>query len=262
MSKPARLARSLVLPALLLATPTVTRPQEPTPTRVLVRAVSNDAKVLGSGVGGAHIVIRDLASGQVLAEGVQEGSTGDTGRIMGTRTRGEPVFAVEGTAAFEATLALDGPTRVEIVAEGPLGTAHAVQRASTTVLLLPGRDLLGEGVVLVLYGFTVQLEAPSADEVFEAGSTLPVRARVTMLCGCPTEPGGLWDSDRMELRAELLKDGAPASATDLAFAGETSTYTGALPLPTEPGVYTVRVTAVEPDRANAGIAEATVRVGG
>lgn len=262
---PTRFHLSLTLAAVAAAglVPSALRAQEAVPTRLLVRAVANDAKVIGSGVGGARITVLEAGTGEVLAEGVQEGSTGDTGRIMGTPARGDTVFDVEGTAGWETTLSLTGPTPVEIVAEGPLGTPHATQRATTTLLLLPGKDVVGEGLVLVLHGFTVEILGPDDGAELRQGQPLTVRARVTMLCGCPTEPGGRWDSDRYTIRAELVRSGAPVAAETLAYAGETSTYEGTLSVPAslDPGEYTLRVTAADPARANLGMAETVVRAG-
>ena len=59
-------------------------------TKVLVRVVSKDAKVIGSGVGGASVRIVNARTGETLAQGKQEGGTGDTDRIMEQpRRRGE-----------------------------------------------------------------------------------------------------------------------------------------------------------------------------
>ena len=52
------------------------------PTKVLIRAVSRDAKVIGANVGGARITIREAETGKLLAEGIQRGSTGNTQLIM------------------------------------------------------------------------------------------------------------------------------------------------------------------------------------
>ncbi len=91
------------------------------PTTVVVRAVSRDAKIIGDGVGGARITIRALESGKVLASGLQRGGTGDTKKIMQQpRVRGESVHDSPDAAAFRATLNLVRPTKVEIIAEGPL----------------------------------------------------------------------------------------------------------------------------------------------
>jgi len=113
-----------------------------TTTRVMVRVTSHDAKIIGTGVGGARVTIRDVRSGAVLAEGVQEGGTGDTSLIMGARERGGAVYDTEGAAGFLAELELSEPTWVEITAEGPLGTPDALRRVTSTTLLVPGRDVL------------------------------------------------------------------------------------------------------------------------
>ncbi|MBT8337325.1 MAG: hypothetical protein KJO11_12030 [Gemmatimonadetes bacterium] len=236
--------------------------QESVPTRVVVRAVSNDAKIIGSGVGGARVMIRDAVTGQILASGVQSGSTGDTGAIMGERARGAPVFDSEGAGAFEATLDLTAPTQVVIEAEGPLGAEHALQRASTTLLLVPGHDVVGNGVVLTLHGFTVEVvDAPASGR---PGHALDLVARVTMLCGCPTEPGGMWDADRYSLEVALVQGERVVATAPLTWSGERSVYDGSVVVPdgTRPGDYALRIVAVDSERANAGMVLHPVRVGG
>ncbi len=151
------------------------------PTKVMVRAVSRDAKVIQDPVGGARITIREVATGTVLAQGVQQGRSGNTELIMvKPRARGATVFDTPGTAGFLATLMLDRPTVVEITAEGPLGNPQATQRASKTLLLVPGQHLLGEGVLLEIHGFIVDLLVPVAGAEVRAGQPLPVRVKVTM----------------------------------------------------------------------------------
>lgn len=222
-------------------------------TRVRVRVVSHDAKIIGSGVGGARVTIRDAATGRVLAEGVQEGGTGDTESIVvDPIPRGGTVYDTPGAARFDTTLELHAPTRVVIEARGPLGTPHAVQEASMTTLLVPGVDVLGEGFVVELHGFTVEILSPG-EGVDPGRSELPVRARVTMLCGCPIRPDGLWDADRLEVTARLLRDGRVVARTPLEYAGETSIFRGALP-PVEGAVDELQVLVSDPARANFGIA--------
>jgi hypothetical protein len=224
--------------------------------------VSNDAKLIGSGVGGARITIRDDVTGEILARGVQEGGTGDTEGILASRERGAHVFDTEGAAAFETVLRLSAPRRVEIEALGPLGTPHARQRATTTVLLVPGEDLTGSGVVLTLHGFTVELLEPGGGELRLApGESITVRARVTMLCGCPTEPGGFWDADRISIRAQWVVEGRVVAEVPLAFTGTRSEYSATLEAPREAGRATLRVLATDADRANAGMVEAQGTIG-
>lgn len=229
-------------------------------TTVVVRAVAHDAKVIGSGVGGARITIRDADTGEVLARGVQEGGTGSTERIMRSpHRRGETIYGTEDAASFRATLELDRPTRVEVVAEGPLGTPHATRRSSLTTLLLPGADVTGEGLIVELYGFTVELEKPEAEAATSPEEPISVRARVTMLCGCPITPGGLWDADRIDVTARLLRDGRVVREAALDYAGRTSTFEGRI-TPPEPGRFWLEVVASDAERANFGRARREVRV--
>lgn len=228
-----------------------------TMTRVMIRAVAHDAKIIGSGVGGARIAVWNAETGTLLARGVQEGGTGDTRQlIIEPRVRGESAFDTEGAAGFLAELELEEPTPVRIEAEGPLGTTHAVQRASHTMLLVPGQHVLGNGVILELYGFTVELLEPASNPKDSAGSEIPVRARVTMLCGCPTEPGGLWDSNDYTIEARIVRrDGTIVEKAPLSFAGE-SVYEGRIPIPEGDGL-SIQVLAMDPRKANFGIVELT-----
>lgn len=233
------LACLIFLPALVFAGDGVS-------TAVTVRALAHDAKLIP----GVEIVIADAASGEELARGRTEGGTGDTDRIVREPVeRGADVFATEGAAGFTASLDLAAPRQVEITAVQPeTGTA-----ASRTLWLAPGRDLTGNGVVLELYGLKVGLRAPTGGEVVP-GEAIPVTAHVEMLCGCPVTPGGLWDADGFTVTAQLMNDGHVTDSAALDYAGETSRFSGKLPMPA-PGEYTLRVLAEQPARGNFGVAE-------
>lgn len=172
-----------VLTLILAALPgAATASAEAVPTRLRVRAVAQDAHVIYDAVGGARITVRDADTGEVLAEGIQKGHSGDHERIMKTpRVRGATVYDTPGTAYFETVLELARPRRVEVTAEGPLAYPHAMQRASKTLLLVPGQDLVGEGLILTLHGYIVTIEAPAGDEPLAAGGEAEVRATVRML---------------------------------------------------------------------------------
>lgn len=73
---------------------------------------------------------------------------------------------------------LEQPTVVEVTAEGPLDTPQSTQRVSKTLLLVPGQDVLGEGILLEIHGLTVTLLAPTPDAGLSVGSQLNVRATV------------------------------------------------------------------------------------
>ena len=250
------LATALVTTASLLASTSSIEAQEE--TQLLVRVTANDAKIVGSGVGGVRVTVREVASGRLLAEGIQEGGTGNTQTIMFAKERGGTVYDTDGAAGFLAELSIDEPSVVEIVAEGPLGTPHALRRSTKTMLVLPGQHVLGEGVILELQGFTVQLETPGNDRV-ERGTPYEVRGKVTMMCGCPTEPGGMWDSDDYQILLRASQGGRMLAEWPMVFAGETSWYVTEVTLDVT-GEVDLLMIAMDASKGNFGMADAKVMV--
>lgn len=177
----------------------------PIATEVLVRVVAHGAMVLGDKVGGARVTITDVATGNVLASGLQQGEAGDQNQTMRTpRMMGEPHYSSRAAASFRATLHLERPTLVEISARGPLAHPQATQRVSTTVLLIPGQDPTNDGIVLHLYGFIVQIEHPKPGAPLIARDDVKLRASVRTLSGSPVRPHGDWDSRKMTIYGEVL----------------------------------------------------------
>lgn len=227
-----------------------------TPTKVRVRVVAHDAKVIGSAVGGAHVTVRDPTTGEVLAEGLQEGGTGDTRAIMvEPMVHGASVYDTPGAAEFTFTLQLSEPTVLEFIGEGPLGYDQAVQRSTTTMLVLPGEDILGDGIVLDLHGFIVEMVEP---EAVVAGQTVEVVARVRMMCGCPQERGGLWEADRLTVAVRVYDEGELVRAVPLAFTGETNMFSGTLAGEGLVAGQRVLVTVADATHANFGKSETAV----
>jgi hypothetical protein len=155
---------------------------EKTVTKVIVRVVARDAQVIGSGVGGAFVRIKNLETGEILAEGKQEGGAGSTERIMvQPHRRGETIYGTFGSAHFEAKIPLGRPTQVEIDAEAPLGYPQALQKGSKTLTLIPGKDVIGEGIIIELNGLIVNVLSPTSKESLKGGEAVLVRAEVRML---------------------------------------------------------------------------------
>jgi len=151
-------------------------------TQVVVRVVSRDAKVIGSNVGGALVRIKNLETGEILAQGKQEGGTGDTDRIMvQPLRRGESVYGTPDAAFYKAGIPLDRPAQVEIYTEAPLAYPHSIQKGSKTLTLIPGKHILGEGVIIELNGLIVNVQHPSPETALKKGEEALVRAEVRML---------------------------------------------------------------------------------
>ena len=151
-------------------------------TKVVVRVVARDAQVIGSGVGGALVRIKNLETGEVLAEGKQEGGAGSTKEIMiQPHRRGETIYGTFGAASFEAEIPLDRPTPVGIYAEAPLAYPQSIQKGSKTLVLIPGKHILGDGVIIELNGLIVNILTPSTKESLKKGEGALVRAEIRML---------------------------------------------------------------------------------
>lgn len=171
---------ALVSPVIFLIQPSFSA--DKISTKVIVRVVSKDAKVVGSGVGGAFVRIKDVETEEILAEGKQLGGTGDTDRIMvQPRRRGEVLYGTPDAAFFQADLLLDKPTQVEIYVEAPLAYPQSIQKGSKTLTLIPGKNMLGEDVIIELNGLIVNILSPSPEGSLKKGEGAFVRAEIRML---------------------------------------------------------------------------------
>lgn len=182
-----------------------------TETKIIIRAKAKDAKFVGSSLGGAYVVIRNLANQQILAEGKTTGTPGNTALVMKSpRERGEPL-ADEHTAKFLAAIDIDEPTFVRIEVTAPFNHRQSQVHATTELWLIPGKHLLGDGVIVEIPGFIVDILTPRTHNFIPLASIsqkqLTVQANVVMMCGCLINKGGTWDSESMEVKAIVKKDG-------------------------------------------------------
>lgn len=228
------------------------------PTEIEVRVISRGAKFVGTSMGGVRIELRDAQSGELLAEGVTAGSTGDTGRIMLDAHRRGATFSTEGASHYSVTLDLERPRLIEVTAYGPLAQPQAVNRVTASQWVVPGKHLTGgDGWLLELPGFVVDVLAPPAHvKLGGLPRTVELRANVTMMCGCPIEPGGLWDAERYEVAALISRDGETVGEVPLSYAGTTSQFAAALEVE-EAGTYAVTVYAYDPANGNTGLDRTT-----
>lgn len=194
------------------------------PTRLTVRARANDAKFVGTAVGGLEVAIKDFYTGRILATGTITGGTGDTRLLMKEpRMRGRHI-ATPDAAGYTATLDIDRPVKVQIELSGPMSAGGGIHRESKTVWLIPGRDMTGDGVVFNLYGLIVAPYTPVPHEMYKLGDTIRVAAHVSPMCGCPIRPGSLWDAKDYTVEATVLKGGKRIAELPMGYAGKVGDF--------------------------------------
>ena len=214
-------------------------------TRVTVRAKSVGAKFIGSGVGGMEVRIAAEDSGELLAAGRIEGGTGDTALLMKTPHERGMRLSKGGAAAFKTVLDIGKPTRVRITVEGPMEEPSAVQTLSKTLTLVPGGHIEGDGIVFNVPGLIVSAEAHEAD-----GEFIALKARVTMMCGCPLTAGGLWDAGEFTVEALVMREDTVVAKQPMEFTGEPNTF--AARFTPKPDHDRIGVTAYQAATGNAG----------
>lgn len=227
-------------------------------TKLVVRAKAKDAKFIGSSVGGALILVKNSDTGEILAQGLTEGSTGNTDLIMSTPHGRHQRLTDERTAKFETELELTGPTFVTIEAHAPYTKPGNRVAASTQVWLIPGKDMDGDGVVLEIPGFIIDILNPRTHQFLSIrdldSGFLTVQANIVMMCGCTISDGGLWDGSKMEVRAIIKRDEQKLGEYPLQITETANLFEGRIPL-TEPGDHEVIVYAFDPRTNNTGVAK-------
>ena len=233
-----------------------------TPTTIIIRAKAKDAKFIGSSVGGAHVVVRDQMTGVILAQGITEGSTGNTGKIMSESRERYTQLADDNTAKFTAVLDIDEPILLDISVTAPVNQRQAAVVSSTQIWAIPGKDILGDGIVLEIPGFVIDLLSPRTHQFItlnaRAETKLEIEANVVMMCGCTISDGGLWDASKMEVRAMIKLDGESVGEVELKVS-EPNLFQGELLLGAS-GLYEIVVYAYDPVTGNTGVDKVNVVV--
>jgi hypothetical protein len=233
---------------LLLLAPTWIYAQE---TTVMVRVHSKDAKFIGSSIGGARIIVKNEATGEVLAEGITTGSTGDTEKIMQEpRKRGERL-SDENTAGFLASLDISEPVFITVEAIAPVNKKQASVRSSTQLWVIPGKNIDGDGVVLEVPGFVIDILSPQTHERVQQQEEVQITANVVLMCGCPVTPDGIWDANNYEVAAMVKEENGEPVTVQLEPLQKPSTFTGSISL--NPGNYEITVYAFDPATGNTGL---------
>ncbi len=225
-------------------------------TKLIVRAKAKDAKFIGSSIGGAFVMVKNADTDEILAKGLTEGSTGNTGLIMSAPHERYMQLSDDRTARFETSLSIEEPMFLTIEVHSPYTHRSARVVASTQVWLIPGKDIIHDGIVLEIPGFIIDILNPHTHRFLEKADLkdgfLNVEANIVMMCGCTISKGGLWDGTKMDVQAILKWNGQKVGEYLLEMTDTANLFSGKIPL-SEGGNYEIIVYAFDPETGNTGV---------
>lgn len=259
------------------------------PTKITVRVIARDGKFLGDDIGGAQIDIRDVRSGELLASGRTHGGSGPPTLMTTPLTRNQPIPTSDpgdpgnGASRFDATLILETPRLIEISAFGPLAAQQSANRVSATTWIYPEKDVTGEGsdredgFLLEIPGLLVQILEPPAHYLPwnpDPNQAIPIRANVTMMCGCPISPNPWhdnptpWPDTDFEVAASIVYNSGETKCVKYvklqfdpdARGGAPSQFLTTQWTPGSLGVYEITVYAYQKSTGNTGVDRTTVNL--
>ena len=227
-------------------------------TTIMVRALAKDAKFIGSSIGGAKIIVSNAETGEILDQGFTTGSTGNTELILKTPHKRYDNITDEKTAGFKAVLSIEEPTFINVEAHAPYNKKQARVVSSTQLWAIPGKNITGDGVVLDVPGFVVDILAPQTHERIKSSSKINLKANIVMMCGCPVTEGGTWDANQYEVKAIIKGEGQKAREITLKPTDKPSTFEAAINL--DKAYYTITVYAFDPLTGNSGVDKTNIIV--
>ena len=227
-------------------------------TNIMIRAKAKDAKFIGTSIGGAKILVKDALTGNILAEGSTSGSTGNTDKIMKQDWKRSENLSEDDTAGFNASLDIDKPTFVTIEAYAPVNKKQAEVMSSTQLWVIPGKNITGDGVVLEVPGFVVDILSPQTHERINSSDKIELKANIVMMCGCPVTKDGIWDANQYEVKAIVTNSDGDSKEVILDQKDKPSTFQADLNL--EKGLYEVMIYAYDPVSGNTGLDKTNIIV--
>ncbi len=108
--------------------------------------------------------------------------------------------------------------------------------------MIPGKDIIGDGVVLEIPGFVVDILSPQTHERIPGEISTEIK--------CPVEEGGLWDANGFEIKAVVEAEGFFKEVA-LSQTEKSSTFSGNIDL--NRGNYTITVYAFDSKTGNSGL---------
>ncbi len=200
-----------------------------TETKIIVRAKAKDAKFIGNSIGGAYVIIRNTIDQSILAEGKTTGNTGNTDLIMKMPHERGKQISDEETAKFLAILNIDEPTFISIEVYSSLSNKQSRAKVTTELWVIPGKHILGDGIIVEIPGFMIDILKPQTHQSVSLASLknneVAIKANIVMMCGCPIQKDGLWNSEDMEVKGILRKDGQYVNTIELKWT-ETNVFEG------------------------------------
>jgi len=218
-----------------------------TETQVMIRAKAVDAKYIGTSVGGVKAVVEDAETGEILDQGWIRGGTGSTKTLITEPISRGQVVTDKNTAGFLAKIDISSPRLLRFKLIGPYGYRQSLQESSMTSWVIPGKDILGDGITLNMTGFIVD----AWTRVLENGQ-VDIYTKAMMLCGCPIAPNGHWDPKNYEATAIIMQDDTKLSEVTLDFTGPVGLFSGKTDL-TKPGHYKAIVYLFDKKTGNVGV---------
>ncbi len=226
--------------------------------KITVRA--QDGRIVGNGVGGAYVIMRDRRNGDVLAEGVTAGDSGDVKTIMSATAR-DAVLGSDTSADFEFSLAVLEPLPVTVSARAPLAQGQSEVTANHDMILIPGQDYsTGDGILITVPGFMVDIAEPAVAKTIkhDPEKTTALRVHVAKLSGDAVgAKDGPWPADRYKVQAHIFKESVFVTSAALTYGNEPGLFSAKLKMPL-PGTYRVIVSAFDPLTKESGIDSTTI----
>ncbi len=227
-------------------------------TKIMIRAKAKDAKFIGTSIGGAKVIVKDAITGELLDEGITSGSTGNTKLIMQEAKERYKSLSEESTAGYMAVLDIQEPKFITVEVLAPFTKKQALVKSSTQLWVIPGKDITGDGLILEIPGFVVDIISPQTHERIAADNQIELKANVVMMCGCPIEKDGLWDANQYEVKAVIKNSEGKSVSVVMEQREKPSTFYAETSL--EKGLYEVTIYAYDPVSGNTGLDKTNIIV--
>jgi hypothetical protein len=224
-------------------------------TKVIIRAKAKDAKFIGTPIGGALVVVKNDLTGEILAKGLTTGGSGSTDIIIKAPIVRGHAITDSATAKFVAEVNITEPTFADIEVTAPVNRRNGTVKASTQVWLIPGKDILGDGIVLEIPGYILDVVYPTTHQFIKLtdikDGILTFKASLTLECGCPITNGGVWDSNDIAVNAVVKREGIKTGEVPLKLI-EQDIFQGNVNIK-EKGDYELDVYAYNAKTGNTGV---------